>query len=53
MLLVFFVFKRQDLFQPKLQSAATERAFRKRPEDLIDGSKALVRLLGCAYLGLA
>jgi len=26
MLLVFFVFKRQDLFQPKLRSAATERA---------------------------
>ena len=26
MLIVFFVFKRQDLFQPKLQSAATERA---------------------------
>jgi len=53
MLLVFFVFKRQDLFQPKLRSAATERAFRKRPEDLIDGSKALVWLLGCAYLTLA
>jgi len=33
MLLVFFVFKRQDLLQPKLRSAATEPAFSKRPED--------------------